>query len=276
MDIVNFLYPIVTTHLINELTSKLMKKHKSFLIILILSLIFISCDSDDSNDIANENLNLKLIKIDFFDSDNNLTGTTNFIYDEELRLIAQQDINGNDIFTYTYENNKIKTITSNGGTIINYIYENGFIVSSSSTINGVLSPNVLEYEYDNMNRLINTKIYVNGNLNCEIDDTLDDHNNIEISISSCQGNQPNQNSFEYDEMKNPSSLYFNPELLKVLRVGTNNSIESYDNDMNLTSSSSYQYNNEDYPSVSIITNTIHNTIYGLSEFRNEYTYENIE
>lgn len=135
---------------------------------------------------------------------------------------------------------------------------------------------MFEYEYDELNRLIKTKIYVNGSLNCEIDDTFNDQNNIEISISSCQGAQPNQSSFEYDEMKTPSSLYFNSELLKVLQVGTNNTIESYDNDMNLTSSSSYQYNNDGYPTVSIITNTIHNTVYGQSEFKYEYTYENIE
>jgi len=61
----------------------------------ILSLTFISCDSDDSNDLTNENL--KLIKIDSFDSENNLTATTNYIYDTELQLIAQRDENGNDI-----------------------------------------------------------------------------------------------------------------------------------------------------------------------------------
>ena len=75
-------------------------------------------------------------------------------------------------------------------------------------------------------------------------------------------------------MKNPGSLYFNSELLKVLGVGNNNVIETYNNDMNLTSSSSYEYNDDGYPTVSNITNTIHNT-FGPSESRLEYTYENI-
>jgi antitoxin component YwqK of YwqJK toxin-antitoxin module len=251
-----------------------MNYYKFYLIILTLSLTFISCESDDSNDISNGNL--KLLKIDFFDSENNLTGTTHFIYDEELRLIAERDQNGNDLFTYTYENDKITSITSNGGTIINYIYENGLIVSSSRTINGNLSPNALEYEYDNLDRLIRTKIYENGNLSCEINDTFDDQNNIVTSVSSCQGTEPTQNSFVYDEMKNPAFLFFNSELLKVLRVGTNNTLESYDNDMNLTSSSTYQYNDDGYPTVSTTTNTIYNTLYGLSEFTQAYTYETIE
>ena len=140
---------------------------KSLLLILLLSLTFISCDSDDSNDL--NSANLKLIKVDSFDSENNLTATTNYIYNSELLLIAQRDENGNDIFTYTYENNKITSITSNGGAIINYVYQDGLIVSSSRTINGNLSPNTLEYEYDGSDSLIKTKIYVNGNLNCEID-----------------------------------------------------------------------------------------------------------
>ena len=231
-----------------------------------------SCDSDDSNDL--NSANLKLIKVDSFDSENNLTATTNYIYNSELLLIAQRDENGNDIFTYTYENNKITSITSNGGAIINYVYQDGLIVSSSRTINGNLSPNTLEYEYDGSDSLIKTKIYVNGNLNCEIDHTFDNQNNVELSVSSCQSAQPNQNSFEYDEMKNPGSLYFNSELLKVLGVGNNNVIETYNNDMNLTSSSSYEYNDDGYPTVSNITNTIHNT-FGPSESRLEYTYENI-
>lgn len=249
-----------------------MTYYKSFLLITLLSLTFISCDSDDSNNLPNENL--KLIKVDAFDSDNNLTATTNYIYNSELQLIARRDENGNDIFTYTYENNKITSILSNGGAIINYVYQDGLIVSSSRTINGNLSPNTLEYEYDGLDRLIKIKIYVNGNLTCEIDHTFDNQNNIELSVSSCQGAQPNQNSFEFDEMKNPGSLYFNSELLKVLAVGNNNVVETYNNDMNLTSSSSYEYNDDGYPTVSNISNTIHNTS-GPSESRLEYTYENI-
>ncbi len=250
-----------------------MTYYKSFLLMTILSLTFISCDSDDSNDLTNENL--KLIKIDSFDSENNLTATTNYIYDTELQLIAQRDENGNDIFTYTYENNRITSIASNGGAIINYVYQNSLIVSSSRTINGNLSPNTLEYEYDGLDRLIKTKIFVNGNLNCEINHTFDNQNNIELSVSSCLDGPPNQNSFEYDEMKNPNSLYFNSELLKVLGVGKNNTIETYNNDMNLTSSSSYEYNENGYPTVSNVTYTIYNT-FGSSELRFEYTYENID
>lgn len=232
-----------------------------------------SCDSDDSNDV--NNATLKLIKVDAFDSENNLTATTNYIYNDELQLIARKDENGNDIFTYTYDNNRITSIESNGGAIINYVYQDDLIVSSSRTINGSLSPNILEYEYDDLDRLIKTKIYVNGNLSCETDHTFDNQNNVEQSVSFCQGAQPNQHSFEYDEMKNPGSLFFNLGLLKVLGVGNNNLIETYNNDMNLTSSSSYEYNENGYPTVENVTNTIHNA-FGPSESRLEYIYEHIE
>lgn len=250
-----------------------MNRYNYILSILILSQIFIGCNSDDVSQTANENF--KLTKIDFFDSDNNLIGATNFEYDEELRLTSLENDSDNISFTYIYENNNIISIISNGGAVINYVYDGDLIVSSSRTINGVLSPNTFEYEYDSMNRLINAKIYVNGILNCEINDTLNIQNNIETSISLCGDNEPTQNSFEYDDMKNPSSLYFNSGLLKVLRIGNNNIINSYDTSMNLVSSSTYEYNSEGYPTVSITTNTIFNTNFGPSVFKNEYTYENI-
>ncbi len=229
------------------------------LIFISILILILSCDSDDENELTN----FKLIKIESFDSNNNLNGTTIFEYDDELRLILQKDGSGNIIYSYTYENDKINAIISNVSTT-NYIYNGNLIISSSRIQNDTLMSS--EYQYNTLEQLINSKNYEDGILQCETNFTYDSNDNIETSINSCTNLE---RSFEYDNMRNQNSLLFNSGLLKVFGMGYNNNItKTFDGDSNVLQETTYEYNNQGYPNISVVS-------FLNTSFRNEYTYKNL-
>jgi hypothetical protein len=247
-----------------------MRKKKTMRKIILISFLalILSCNSDDDSGLSNSRL--KVTRIDQF-SNNNSIGTTLFEYNEELRLIAQKDGSGNVIFTYNYENEKITSIISNGSTTI-YNYNGDLISSASNSDNNSLA----EYEYNSLEQLATSKNYENGILQCEINYTYNNEDNIETVNNSCFNSGSGPNNFEYDNMKNQNSLLFNSGLLKIFAVGfgNNNITMSLDNNSNVLYTVTYEYNNQGYPTVSITT--IPDIISGsTSTFRNEYTYENL-
>ena len=252
------IYTVVTTHL-----RKTMRK---IILISFLALI-LSCNSDD--DIGQINSRFKLTKIDHFSNDNSI-GTTVFEYDEELNLVRQKDGDGNVIFNYDNVNGKIISIENNGQ-ITNYTYEEELIISNSSSTNGILYTS--QYEYNELSQLITSKSYEDGILQCEINYTFNSMESIETVSNSCFNSGTGPNSFEYDNMKNQNSLLFNSGLLKVFAFGfgNNNIKRTLDNNSNVLYNVTYEYNNQGYPTVSITT--IPDTGFGISTFRNEYTYE---
>lgn len=240
---------------------------KNIIFISILTLL-LSCNSNDDDGLFNSKLKLTKIKSSI---NNNPSETTVFEYDEQLRLIEQKDGSGNIIFTYNYENDKITSIVSNSATT-NYNYSGNLITSASNSVNNTL----VEYEYNALEQLVTSKSYLNGILQCEINYTYNNQDNIETVSNSCSSTGAESNRFEYDNMKNQNSLLFNSGLLKVFSMGNNNTTHAYDSNSNVLYTIVYEYNNQGYPIISTTSNT--STVFGTSTtstFRREYTYENI-
>jgi hypothetical protein len=217
---------------------------KKLFLLLLISLFLNACSSDEDTQNSDQipTSAYKLIRVEQYDSNNNLIQDLNYTYDISFRLIEATDENLS--FYYKYSDDKlISFCDSNEIPIKTYIY-NGNLVSIISD-NSIRS----ELNYNNLNQLISIESYDNQNneLFNEIINTFDDEDNV-ISTT----NQTNNNSFnyQYDAMKNPSSLLFSDLFLKALSTGNNNVTQltiSYD--PNYIELREYEYNNENFPTI---------------------------
>ncbi|MFV9552585.1 hypothetical protein [Algibacter sp. PT7-4] len=246
--------------------SKQTKFMKKITILLSLLTLILSCSSNDDNGNENEQptSEFKLVKVEQFDNDNNLTETTTYEYDQNFRLFKSTEIDSeNSTRTYNYSGNKITSINLSSGETINYTYNGDLITNRSNVEDGITFTD--EYEYNSANQLISETSYENGNFQCEKTWTYNSQDNIATASHSCFTGTKH---FEYDNKKNPNDLLFNSGILKTYEIGHNNITQISDENSNITQTRTYEYNSQGYPIVEI-------TNIGSFSFRTEYTYETL-
>lgn len=237
---------------------------KKLFLLLLISLFLNACSSDEGTQNSDQlpTSAYKLIRVEQFDSNNNLIQDLNYTYDILFRLIEATDENFSVYYKYS-DDKLISFCNSNDIPIKTYTYNENLV--------SIISDNSLrsELNYNNLNQLISIETYDNQTnefLN-EIINTFDDEDNV---ISNT--NQTNNNSFnyQYDSMKNPSSLLFSDLFLKALSIGNNNVTQttiSYD--PSYIELREYEYNNENFPTIEKIY------INGILNKTKIYTYNTL-
>lgn len=228
------------------------------ILILIIVLFVYSCSSGDdmTNTSANDNDNgnatvLRLTKFEEFDSDGVLDETITLLYDEQNRIAKLTDVD-NDGFTnvtlYNYISNMLTStewIKNGTTTITDFTYENGLIILA--TVNEPNYTSTNEYSYNSLNQLISKKQFDQGVFCCEDTFTYNAQGNISSFSSS---SDTSVNFFDYDNKNNLGLLLFDSSYLKIREIGNNNIIKSYSDSSSQTVTYTYQYNDDNYPTIS--------------------------
>ncbi|WP_339889764.1 hypothetical protein [uncultured Flavobacterium sp.] len=232
---------------------------KKIITILIVSILFFSCSSDDSSDNSNntEPQTIKLKKITYSDG-----STLNFSYSNNI-LSQTVGVSQNETFKreFVYENDKLVRIKNyvnnlylnNEDIVYQYIGNN---ISSSLGYEG----NILfshQFSYNNSNQMIEDSQSDNSVYCCSNYYTYNSNGNILIKSNSDNNFTTN---YTYDDKKNPLFYSFPEAYSKIKEISKNNIISE---DFNY----SYTYNSSDFP---ITKNQLSS---GLSVLVETYEYE---
>jgi len=217
------------------------------LLLLITVLFVFSCSSSDDSD---ENQPpppdpvYRLVEVVQLDADSNIYETLLYDYDVNGLLIRSTEISNG---TSYISNMLTSTEWINNGTttITDFTYENGLIILA--TLNELNFTLTNEYSYNSLNQLISKKQFDQGVFCCEDTFTYNSQGNI----SSQSNDSSSEISFyEYDNKKNPGLLIFDSSYLKIGEIGNNNIIKSYSDSSSQTVTYTYQYNDDNYPTIS--------------------------
>lgn len=224
------------------------------LICLFAGILTLSCSKDDTN---SENTNptetgLKLIRINEDRMDVNFGTTTSFTYTNGLVTKKEYSQNGTTFYdettNFNYVDGKLKSLSffhqiyAQG--IDTYTYNGSLISSCYSTQNSTQTTN--NYSYNANNYLTNWKIYDNfNNLTNEYNYSFFSSGNISnFNVVQSTGGALNT-SYEYDTYKNPLSLVYNENVLKINFEGKNNITKR--TNASSVSTFEYLYNDKGYP-----------------------------
>lgn len=246
--------------------------NKPYLIILLLS-ILISCDSsDDSSDNEGGNnpseaIRLTEIKLTAYYNGKSIINLLSYQYDENYRIEQAISENENGIFTtnYFYTGDNITSLEYSNGSSRSYIYENELVISSTH------SSRIFLYEYNSSQQMIQQSEYIGQDLLCTKNFQYDNNDNPILSEDPCNGFTI---EFDYDSKNNPFGALLPNNFLKVAPHGKNNAItyanEVYSNGETITyiTTSSMEYNSDDYPTKIMYYNEA-----GELKSMEEYFYE---
>ncbi len=238
---------------------------KLFCLLLVASFMSAcSSDNEENNTDQLSNSAYKLVRIEQFDNNNNQTQDLYYTYDNLFRLIRATHENGGIIYKYN-DDKLISDCNSDSLTIRAYSYNNNNNLVSSIESDYYRS----EYSYNVLNQAINIKEYniETNQLLVENINTFDDENNVINTTNTTNGRSF---IYEYDSMKNPTTLFFNETFLKTILEGNNNVVRrTISDEPNYIETKEYEYNSEGYPSVERIY------INGTLNRTNFYTYDTL-
>ncbi len=211
-----------------------------------------SADNNDNGNNATTTV-LRLTKIEEFYSDGMLDQTITFLYDEQNRLakLTNTDNDGStNVTLYNYINNRLTStewMRSGTTTVTDFTYENDLIILATLNEPNYTSTN--EYSYNSLNQLISKKQFDRGVFCCEDTFTY----NAQVNISSTSSSSDTSvNFFDYDNKKNIGLILFDSSYLKIAEIGNNNIIKSYSDSSSQIVTYTYEYNDDNYPTISKI------------------------
>lgn len=255
---------------------------KKQFIIIVLVLLTISCSSSDSESPSNQTINDSILLKRMIQT---TTG-------------AIQNVNVTD---FTYNGNKLATIANDNGFIQKYIYTGDLITRMEWTVDNTGIPIIYVYSYNNSNQLVTmtkTDYLVDQSFritftynsdrtitlnNYSITDNsqekfdssskyyLNDTNDIiHIEDYNPAGTQIIQTTtFVYDAKNNPFKNILGWDKLLISRQGQYANVTSMVSSIEGTQTSTYQYNNSDFP---ITESRIYSGNPGVTD-ELEYIYE---
>ncbi|PHS64774.1 MAG: hypothetical protein COB12_07595 [Flavobacterium sp.] len=234
-----------------------MKKH--FLIVFI-SAILISCSSsddsttttpdDDNGNIPLNTLTLLKIELTNYINGNATINTLTYSYNSDNKLAQAVSENENGIFTtnYIYSGNDITLLEYSNGQSRDFIYESGIITSSTHFLSN--STRTYQYEYNSSQQMIKEEEYVGQDLLCTKSFQYGTNDNVIYAELPCNNSNI---EYEYDTKKNPNSLLYPENYLKIFLNGKNNVNEfttEYSAGGNTTifiTTVTLEYNSDNYP-----------------------------
>lgn len=216
------------------------------LLLLIISIIFISCSSDDNSGEVppNKQDGIKLVKTSRGGS------VTTIEYNENgyVSRFVEDHNNGEEIIisNFNYSNGKLTSIAYNKS-ITNFIYEGDLIAYSILNNPDYEIKNV--YEYNSKNQVVKNTQYTNNNLCCYTTYTYYSNGNIK-KATSFSDDRETSFYYTYDDEKSVAILGIYPDAyLKISEISKNNILtSSYNQDhSNPYTTYSYEYNEYDLP-----------------------------
>lgn len=220
--------------------------------------MLISCSSSDDStnttppDDDNGIIPLTLIKIKLTDYNNgNATiNTLTYSYNSGNKLAQAISENENGIFTtvYNYSGDNITLLEYSNGQSRDFNYENDLIISSTHYLDN--STRTYQYQYNSTQQMIKEKEYVGQDLLCTKIFQYDTNDNVIYAELPCNNSNI---EFEYDTKKNPNSLLYPENYLKIFLNGKNNVNEfsteysSGGNTTIFTTTVTLEYNSDNYP-----------------------------
>lgn len=244
---------------------------KAIIIFGFLITIF-GCSSDSQTENNNDNNSYKLVQINEDDMNVNFGTTTKFYYSNNKISKIEFSQNGTDFYNKTtnfiYENDKVKKLNffkyTNSLGSDTFTYSGNNIQSCFSTQYSTETSN--NYLYNSSNYLTNHKIYDEFNtLTNDFNYSYFSNGNIEnfIPIQSTGGAL--NTTYEYDGNKNPLTLVYDENLIKIFFESKNNITKK--TVVNHTYTYEYIYNDKGYPIQKIEKDN------GLQTTKTTYTYQ---
>ncbi len=233
---------------------------KNYILPLLSSIIFISCNNDDSSSAKTTSLapSGALIKheIHYTTTDVQLhleyLYNTNETVNSEIATLIQPGFN-DDIKTNDYNYNANNQIWKFGDNyrVIEYQFSNNLIINSSMLHISSGNTSTQNFTYNSNNQILKTEFFDNNNnLTIEVLFTYDLNGNILTEGILAPNGDSKSYIYEYDNYNNPMSAVFAyQEIQKVLGVSPNNKTKrTYNNNGTITVfTAQYTYNSDGYP-----------------------------
>ena len=226
-----------------------MKNH--YLLVFVFA-ILISCSSsdDDNGNTPPDTITLLKIELTNYNNGNTTINTLTYSYNSDNKLTQVISENENGIFTtdYIYSGNNISLLEYSNGQSRDFNYENGIITSSTHYLSN--SERTFQYEYNSSQQMIKEEEYIGQDLLCTKTFQYGTNDNISYAELPCYNSNI---EFEYDTKKNPNSLLFPENYLKIFLNGKNNVNEftteySSGGDTTIfTTTVTLEYNSDNYP-----------------------------
>lgn len=213
---------------------------KNILKFLALSILFISCSSDDNSGGGQnpEPQSIRLKKITYSDG-----STTNFIYNNNiLSEVIGVSQNQNLKREFIYENNKLVRLKKYVNNVYQsnedlfFQYTNSNITTSSGYESNILFSH--QYQYNTLSQMTEDAQYDDSSYCCTNFYTYNSNGNISL-ISNSENSFTT--TFSYDDKKNPLYYTYPEAYSKIKEISKNNIISESSITYN------YEYNSDNFP-----------------------------